>query len=122
MKPTYLAAALAAAVTLSGTAHAAFFGQAGNGDIYRIDESSGPDIILMAITSQLRPTTTVGEVALQHWNSAGLIKPSVLKPLLATVERRLVIRKMGSLRDDDLAALRDDDLAALRDAIAGIIG
>lgn len=73
-----------------------------------------PDIILMAITSQLRPTTTVGEVALQHWNSAGLIKPSVLKPLLATVERRLVIRKMGSLRDDDLAALRD--------AIAGIIG
>ena len=41
MKPTYLAAALAAAVTMTGPAHAAFFGQAGNGDIYRIDEISG---------------------------------------------------------------------------------
>lgn len=65
-----------------------------------------PDIILMAITSQVRPTTTVGEAVLQHWKSAGLIKPSVLKPLLATVEHRLILRKMGVLHDDDVAALR----------------
>jgi mRNA interferase MazF len=26
-----------------------------------------PDLILMAITSQLRPTPTVGEVAVVHW-------------------------------------------------------
>lgn len=73
-----------------------------------------PDIILMAITSQVRPTTTVGEAVLQHWKSAGLIKPSVLKPLLATVEHRLILRKMG--------ALHDDDVVALRKALADIIG
>ena len=42
MKATYFAAAAAVALAgMSGTAHAAFFGQAGNGDIYSIDQSSG---------------------------------------------------------------------------------
>lgn len=63
-----------------------------------------PDIILMAITSQFRPVTTVGEVVVQHWEAAGLIKPSVLKPLLATIEKRLVIRTMGRLHAEDRAA------------------
>jgi mRNA interferase MazF len=65
-----------------------------------------PDLILMAITSQFRPAATVGEVAVQHWQSAGLIKPSVLKPLITTVERGLVIRTMGKLHAEDRAALR----------------
>ena len=46
-----------------------------------------PDLILMAVTSQVRPTARIGEVAVQHWKEAGLLKPSVLKPLLATVEK-----------------------------------
>ena len=29
-----------------------------------------PDVILMAITSQFRPTPTVGEVAIPHWQAA----------------------------------------------------
>jgi mRNA interferase MazF len=60
----------------------------------------------MAVTSQFRPVQTVGEVVVQHWQSAGLLKPSVLKPLLATVERSLVLRIMGKLHPDDRAALR----------------
>jgi mRNA interferase MazF len=72
-----------------------------------------PDIILMAVTSQVRAASTIGEVAIQHWQSAGLIKPSVLKPLLATIEKRLVIRVMGNLHADDRAALR----ATLREII-----
>ena len=65
-----------------------------------------PDLILMAITSQLRPAPTVGEVAIVHWQAAGLLKPSVIKPLLTTIEARLVLRQLGSLHADDLAALR----------------
>ncbi|HKO91956.1 MAG TPA: type II toxin-antitoxin system PemK/MazF family toxin, partial [Polyangiaceae bacterium] len=56
-----------------------------------------PDLILMAITSHFRPSGTVGEVIVQHWRHAGLIKPSVLKPLLATIENGLVLRRMGTL-------------------------
>ncbi|MEY4514925.1 MAG: hypothetical protein RLZZ450_7047 [Pseudomonadota bacterium] len=50
------------------------------------------DLLLMAITSQVRASQTVGEVVLDHWQAAGLLKPSVLKPLIATIERPLVIR------------------------------
>jgi mRNA interferase MazF len=45
-------------------------------------------VILMAITSQFRTVTTVGEVAVQQWEAAGLLKPSVLKPLLAIIEKQ----------------------------------
>ena len=62
-------------------------------------------LIIMAITSRLRPLG-LGEVAITEWQAAGLLKLSVLKPLLATVERRLVRRKLGRLIGEDLAALR----------------
>ncbi len=65
-----------------------------------------PDVILMAVTSQSRPASAVGEIAVQRWKEAGLLKPSVLKPLLATVEKGLVIRRLGRLEDEDRAALR----------------
>jgi mRNA interferase MazF len=37
-----------------------------------------PDLILMAITSQVRPAPTVGEIAIVRWQTAGLLKPSVI--------------------------------------------
>ena len=71
-------------------------------DAYHRDR---PDVILMAVTSQVRPAAGVGEVAVQRWKEAGLLKPSVLKPLLATVEKGLVIRKLGKLESPDREAL-----------------
>ncbi len=38
------------------------------------------DIILMAVTSQIRAKVGFGEVAIQDWQSAGLLKPSAIKP------------------------------------------
>ncbi|MDA3850530.1 MAG: type II toxin-antitoxin system PemK/MazF family toxin [Spirochaetaceae bacterium] len=46
-----------------------------------------PDIILMAITSQIREPLTTGEAKVEDWQDAGLIKPSVFKPLIATIEK-----------------------------------
>ncbi len=39
-----------------------------------------PDVILMAVTSQVRQPLGFGEVAIEQWQTAGLIKPSVVKP------------------------------------------
>jgi mRNA interferase MazF len=50
-----------------------------------------PDLILMAVTSQLRPMS-LGEVEVTAWEAAGLLKPSVIKPVFTTVERHLVVR------------------------------
>jgi len=72
-------------------------------DAYHRDR---PDVILMAITSQVRSAAGVGEITVQRWKEAGLLKPSVLKPLLATVEKGLLIRKLGKLEEQDRDALR----------------
>jgi mRNA interferase MazF len=40
-----------------------------------------PDAVVMAITSQFRPNVALGEVWLGQWPAAGLLKPSVVKPL-----------------------------------------
>jgi|HubBroStandDraft_6_1064221.scaffolds.fasta_scaffold52365_5 mRNA interferase MazF len=65
-----------------------------------------PDLIVMAITSQLRPSRGLGEAWLSAWQAAGLLKPSVVKPVFATLEQGLVIRLLGTLGADDQAALR----------------
>ena len=64
-----------------------------------------PDLMLMAITSQLRPAPVLGEVWLRHWQGAGLLKPSAIKPVIATLEQGLVIRQLGDLAPEDRDAL-----------------
>jgi len=65
-----------------------------------------PDIIILAITSQIRPPLGLGEALVAQWKQAGLIKPSVLKPVLATIERGLVIKHLGRLATADREKLR----------------
>lgn len=68
----------------------------------------------MAITSQIRPSPLFGETWLAHWQAAGLLKPSAVKPVIATLEQTLVIR--------DLGVLSAEDQAELRQSVARIIG
>lgn len=72
------------------------------------------DLVIMAITSQVRTPLDFVEAQIADWQSAGLIKPSVFKPLLATIEQGLVMRALGTLTDADRNALRN--------AIGAVIG
>jgi mRNA interferase MazF len=65
-----------------------------------------PDLVLMAVTIQLRATAAPGEVWIGQWQAAGLLKPSAIKPVFATIEQRLVIRQLGTLGAGDRTALR----------------
>jgi mRNA interferase MazF len=65
-----------------------------------------PDIVLMAVTSQLRPSLGFGEVAVTDWKKAGLIKPGAVKPILTTIEKKLVLKRLGRLQAIDEKALR----------------
>jgi mRNA interferase MazF len=64
------------------------------------------DIVILAITSQVRQPLAVGEAMVTDWQAAGLIKASVLKPVFATLEQGLVLRTLGNLSAADTAALR----------------
>ncbi|MBB6145063.1 mRNA interferase MazF [Silvibacterium bohemicum] len=65
-----------------------------------------PDVIIMAITSQIRPNPAAGDFQLTHWQNAGLLKPSAIKPIFATLERQLILTKLGALDPQDQSALR----------------
>jgi len=72
------------------------------------------DLVIMAITSQVRTPLGFGEALVADWQAAGLIKPSVLKPVVTTIEQGLVVRTIG--------ALSAADLRTLRETIAQVIG
>jgi mRNA interferase MazF len=48
----------------------------------------------------------VGDVQVKDWPAAGLLKPSAIKPVIATVEHSLVIKRLGRLKEDDQQKLR----------------
>lgn len=66
-----------------------------------------PDIILMAITSQMRHLGKTGEAEVKDWREAGLLKPSLVKPILATIEKNMVLKKLGRLSEKDRQDLRE---------------
>lgn len=72
------------------------------------------DLVIMAVTSQVRTPLGFGEAMVHDWQAAGLLKPSVLKPVFTTIEQGLVLRSMGTLSAADVGALRE--------TIAQIIG
>jgi mRNA interferase MazF len=65
------------------------------------------DVILMAITSQVSPAGGELEAFVMKWQEAGLAKPSALKPVVFTIDQRLIRAKIGSLMPDDVQQLRD---------------
>ncbi len=69
-------------------------------------QSERSDLILIAITSQGNPATSFGEITITKWRVAGLLKPSIIKPVLITIDKELVIKKLGQLEETDLQALR----------------
>jgi len=65
------------------------------------------DLILMAVTSQVRGTGGFGELVVQDWQAAKLLKPSAIKPVLATLEQTLVIKTLGRLSTRDQRRLHE---------------
>ena len=63
---------------------------------------STTDLIVCAITSQQAVARIAGSTSLMSWKEAGLIKPSVVKASLHTVDRALIERRLGRLDGSDL--------------------
>jgi mRNA interferase MazF len=59
--------------------------------------NSGPDVIIAFITSQLQTPRRPGDHRIIDWQASGLPKPSQLRMKLATISRRIVIKKIGHL-------------------------
>ena len=64
-----------------------------------------PDVVVVAVSSRIRMPTAFGELILEDWKEAGLLAPSTIKPVLATIEKALVLRRLGRLEAGDRANL-----------------
>ncbi len=73
-------------------------------DIYNQEK---PDIILIAVTSQISTPLQFGDMLITDWSKSGLIKPSAIKPIVTTLEKALVIKKLGKLEALDIQALKN---------------
>jgi mRNA interferase MazF len=62
--------------------------------------SRRPDLIVAPITSNVS-TGQADDIPIHDWAPAGLLKPSVVKGILGTVEQALVIRRMGNFSATD---------------------
>lgn len=64
-----------------------------------------PDLLLAYVSSQVPRATPPVDYVLNDWQSAGLLKPSFVRPKLATVEPALVVHHVGRLSVQDLEEL-----------------
>ena len=67
---------------------------------------SRDDLIIMAVTSRPHQVNKLGEEPVNDWQGAGLLKPSVFKPIVATIENTLVLRHLGGLQFEDCRTLK----------------
>lgn len=63
------------------------------------------DVIVVPITSN-RTNLMFADLALADWGQAGLVRPSVAKAVVQTVERSVIERFLGRLSDRDAGAVR----------------
>jgi mRNA interferase MazF len=75
---------------------------------------SHDDVILMPITGQLHQQENRYAVAIEDWQAAGLLKPSVIKPVVGTYEKSELHKKLGRLS----APTR----LAIKRSLAGMLG
>ena len=61
-------------------------------------------LIILAISSSIKNKLDL-EFSIQDWKKAGLLKPSILKSAIATIEKDFVVAKLGKLEPIDIQNL-----------------
>jgi mRNA interferase MazF len=55
----------------------------------------------MAVVSQIRLKLGFGEAIIKGWKAAGLLKPSLIKPIIFTAEKSIIRKLLGQLEEED---------------------
>ncbi len=74
--------------------------------------TAGIKLVVAAITSNVSPPFRPGDTLLGDLADAGLLKPSAVRGVLATVDRADIVRRLGALSAADMARV-DAGIASL---------
>lgn len=67
--------------------------------------ASCEDLLIAQITSRVDVRPRPGDYNLTAWKEAGLLAPSLVRARIATINKSLVIRRLGHLLENDLEAV-----------------
>ncbi len=68
------------------------------------NKNSRGTYLILAISSQVESRLEI-EKEITFWNEANLLKPSIFKSSIVTVERDFIIHRLGSLAEQDIEKL-----------------
>ena len=74
---------------------------------------AGDDVIATAVTGNLKAAWHPGDYLLEGWRGAGLLKESLAKSVVFTIEKSLVTHKLGKLSKIDMQGVSRGLLIAL---------
>ena len=63
--------------------------------------NSGPDIVIMFITSNLSAFGRPGDYILTEWKNSGLPKPSMVRMKFTTIKKTMVLKSIGTISKVD---------------------
>src|SRR5439155_19114301 len=65
----------------------------------------GSKLIVAGLTSNVTSPARFGNIPIEHWQNAGLVKPSVFRGVVTTIDELDVVRPMGVLDATDFEKL-----------------
>jgi len=72
-------------------------------DVYN---RSGPDLVIAFITSHMDVAPRPGDHPIRFWKEAGLPKASLLRMKFATIDREIVLKRLGRLHPPEHGRVR----------------
>ena len=60
------------------------------------------DVVIVFITSKLDLKHRIGDYQIQEWEKSNLPKPSMLRMKFATIDKSIILKKLGKLYDQDV--------------------
>ncbi len=60
------------------------------------------DVVIALITSKLDLEYRIGDYKIQEWEKFNLPKPSILRVKFATIDKSIIIKKLGRLSENDV--------------------
>lgn len=71
------------------------------------------EVIIMAITHNIK-RVLFGDTKIDKWKEAGLIYPSLVTGIIRTIKDNMIIRKLGTLAQQDFQKAQDNLKKAMR--------
>ena len=66
------------------------------------DYNEGLDVVIAFVTSNMKQKYRTGDFEISEWKKASLPKPSIIRMKIATIDKKIIVRRLGTLSEKDI--------------------